>query len=515
VAEDWNDPDHYTAYLFQGGLGLPDRAYYLEDNAKFVELRPKYVAHIASMLRLAGFDDVDTRATRVMQLETAIAKTHWNQVDTQDPSKTNNPWKRADFAAKAPGLDWDAYFAAAGLGGQADFIVAQPSALTGISALTASIPLDAWKDWLAFRAIARAAPYLPKAFVDEDFAFNGKALAGTPQLQERWKRGVNVVNTAMGEAVGHLYVDKYFTPQAKAEAQEIVKNLIAAFDRRIAGNSWMSPPTKEKARAKLHTLTVGIGYPDRWRDYSGLEVRVGDAYGNWARSDLFEYRHELAKLKGPVDRNEWHLLAHQVNALNAPLQNSIIFPAAILEPTFYDPDADPAVNYGAIGGVIGHEITHSFDDTGALFDPQGKLANWWTEADFAAFRARGKALAEQFSKYCPLDICVNGELTLGENIADLGGLAAAYDAYHLSLGGRPAPVIDGFSTDQRIFLGWAQNYRSKFREPTLRRLLLTDPHSPGEYRADIVRNLDPWYPAFEVKPGQKLALPEDQRVRIW
>jgi putative endopeptidase len=515
VAEDWNDPDHYTAYLFQGGLGLPEKSYYLEDNPKFVELRPKYVQHIANMLRLAGFDDVENRATRVMALEAAIAKTHWNQVDTQDAAKTNNPWKRADFNAKAPGLDWDAYFQAAGLGSQADFIVAQPSAVTGISALTATIPLEAWKDWLAFRAIARAAPVLPKAFVHEDFAFNGKALSGTPQLQERWKRGVNVVNTAMGEAVGRLYVEKHFTPEAKARAQEIVKNLIAAFDRRIAANDWMSAPTKEKARAKLATLTVGIGYPDRWRDYSGLEIRAGDAYGNWARSDLFEYRHELGKLKSPVDRNEWHLLPHQVNALNAPMQNSIIFPAAILEPTFYDPNADPAVNYGAIGGVIGHEIVHAFDDLGALFDPQGKLSNWWTEADLKSFKARGKALSDQFAKYCPLDICVNGELTLGENIADLGGLAAAYDAYHLSLGGRPAPVIDGFTADQRIFLGWAQNYRSKFREPTLRRLLLTDPHSPGEYRADIVRNLDPWYPAFEVKAGQKLALPPEQRVRIW
>jgi putative endopeptidase len=467
------------------------------------------------MLRLTGYDDVETRAKRVFDLEAAIARTHWNQVDTADPSKTNNPFKRADFAAKAPGLDWDAYFQAAGLAGQADFIVAQPSAIAGISKLTASEPIEAWKDWLAFRAIARAAPFLPKAFVAEDFAFNGKTLAGTPQLQERWKRGVNVVNNAMGEAVGKLYVEKYFTPQAKAEAQEIVKNLIAAFDKRIAANDWMSPATREKARAKLHTLTVGIGYPDRWRDFSGLEVRAGDAFGNWRRADLFEYRYQLAKLKGPVDRNEWHLLPHQVNALNAPLQNSIVFPAAILEPTFYDPSADPAVNYGAIGGVIGHEITHSFDDTGALFDPQGKLSNWWTEADFANFRARGKALAEQFSKYCPLDICVNGELTLGENIADLGGLNAAYDAYHLSLGGKPAPTIDGFTADQRIFLGWAQNYRSKFREPTLRRLLLTDPHSPGEFRADMVRNLDAWYPAFDVKPGQKLALTPEQRVRIW
>ncbi len=412
-------------------------------------------------------------------------------------------------------LDWGAYLGAAGLAGQANFIVAQPSAVAGISMLTASEPLEAWKDWLAFRAIARGAAFLPKAFVDEDFAFNIKTLAGAPQLQDRWKRGVNVVNNAMGEAVGRLYVGKHFTPEAKAQAQAIVKNLITAFDRRIAANDWMSAETKAKARAKLATLTVGIGYPDTWRDYSRLVVRPGDAYGNWARADLFDYQRNLAKLKGPVDRNTWHLLPHQVNALNAPLQNSIIFPAAILQPTFYDPNADPAVNYGAIGGVIGHEITHAFDDLGALFDPQGRLSNWWTDADLKSFKARGKALADQYSKYCPLDICVNGELTLGENIADLGGIAAAYDAYHLSLGGGPAPTIDGFTADQRIFLGWAQNYRSKYREPTLRRVLLTDPHSPGEYRADIVRNLDPWYPAFDVKPGQKLYLTPEQRVRIW
>ncbi|HEX8234281.1 MAG TPA: M13 family metallopeptidase [Caulobacteraceae bacterium] len=516
VAEDWNAPARYTAYLMQGGLGLPEREYYLSDKPKFAELRPEYRAHIARVLALGGFDRAEERAARVLALETAIARTHWSQTDSADPTKANNPWKRADFAGKAPGIDWDAYFAAAGLAGQASFIVAQSSAVAGISKLAASEPVEAWKDYLAFHALERGSPLLPKAFVEESFAFNGKTLNGTPQLAERWKRGVNATNAALGEAVGRLYVERHFTPEAKAQADEIVRNLIKAFDARIAAVDWMSPATKAKARQKLATLTVGIGYPDRWRDYSGLRIVRGDAYGNWQRAELFDYRRNLAKLSGPVDRNEWHLLPHEVNALNAPLQNSIIFPAAILQPTFFDPAADPAVNYGAIGGVIGHEITHSFDDTGALFDPQGKLANWWTEADFKSFRARGQALAEQYSKYCPLgDVCVNGELTLGENIADLGGLAAAYDAYRISLSGRRGPVIEGFTPEQRVFLGWAQNYRSKFREPTLRRVLLTDPHSPGEYRADTVRNLEGWYQAFGVKPGQKLYLAPERRVRIW
>ncbi|QRK07910.1 M13 family metallopeptidase [Archangium violaceum] len=516
VSEDLNEPSRYAAYLLQGGLGLPDRDYYLVDNARFTEIRQKYQEHIATLLRLAGITDAEARARRVFELERDIARVHWAQVDTQDVAKTNNPWPREELARRAPGLDWDAYLGAAGLGQQREFIIWQPSALTGISKLVGGEPLQTWKDYLTFHAIARAAPYLPKAFVDESFAFNGRVLSGAQQLRERWKRGVDVTSGAMGEAIGKLYVEKYFPPEAKAEADKMVRNIIAAFGQRIDALAWMSPETKQRAKEKLSTLQVGIGHPEKWRDYSGLEIVRGDAYGNAERASRFEYQRNLRKLGKPVDRSEWFMVPQLVNALNSPQQNSIIFPAAILQPPFFDPNADPAVNYGGIGSVIGHEIVHSFDDVGAQFDARGKLANWWTREDAEKFKAASKTLVAQYSAYKPLpDVSVNGELTLGENIADVAGLAIAHDAYRLSLGGRPAPVIDGFSGDQRFFLGFGQVWRNKYREPTLRRILLTDGHSPGEYRASTVRNLDAWYEAFGATPGQALYLAPEQRVRIW
>jgi putative endopeptidase len=516
VVEDLQDTSRYEPYLLQGGLGMPDREYYLAGSAKFAETRAKYEQHVAKMLALAGYSDTAAKARRIVDLETAIAKAHWPVADTNDVSKANARWTLADFQAKAPGLDWPAFFQAAGLAGQPNFGAWQPSAVTGISALVAATPLDTWKDYLAFHAVERGAPFLSKAFVDENFAFQGQTLSGTPQLQARWKRGADFTSAALGEAVGKLYVEKYFSPADKAQAQALVKNILAAFDARIDRLDWMTPATKAKAHEKLATFQVGVGYPDKWRDYSGLEVVRGDAYGNHERAELFEYRRNLAKLGKPVDRGEWYMSPQTVNALNAPLQNSIIFPAAILMPPFFDPNADPAVNYGAIGAVMGHEISHSFDDNGALFDAHGNLRNWWTEADMAHFKASGQKLVAQYDAYQPLpDLHVNGQQTLSENIADLAGLATAYDAYKLSLHGRPAPVLDGFTADQRLFLGWAQNYASKWREPALRRALVTDGHSPGEYRADTVRNLDPWYAAFDVKPAQKLALPPEKRVRIW
>ncbi|WP_374576215.1 M13 family metallopeptidase [Phenylobacterium sp.] len=516
VAEALDDTSRYRPYLLQGGLGMPDREYYLSDNERLTAVRADYEAHIGRVLALAGFDDVAARAKRVLALETAMAKVHWTTVDSSDIDRNKTVWKQADFAAKAPGLDWNAYFTAAGLADQPEFGVWQPSAIAGLAKLVGDQPLQTWRDYLAFHAVEQGAPYLSKAFVDENFAFNGKTLSGVPEQRARWKRGVDATSDALGEAVGQLYVARYFPPQAKAEAQAMVKNILAAFDARIERLDWMTPATKAKAHEKLANFQVGVGYPDKWRDYSGLEVVTGDAFGNHQRAELFEYRRNLAKLGRPVDRGEWYMTPQTVNALNAPLQNSIIFPAAILEPPFFDPAADPAVNYGAIGGVIGHEITHGFDDLGAMFDAQGNLRNWWTPEDLAYFKKASAALISQYDAYQPLpDLKLNGAQTLSENIADLGGLSTALDAYHLSLGGQPAPVIDGFTGDQRVFLGWAQNYRSKARDAALRRQVLTDVHSPGEYRADTVRNLDAWYSAFDVQPDQKLYLPPEGRVRIW
>jgi len=516
VAEDMNDTSKYRPYLMQGGLWLPDRAYYLDDTPRFQEIRAKYKAHMARMFALAGLGDGERRAERVLALETAIARAHWTVDETGNVAKANNVWTRADLFTRAPGIDWDAWLAGAGLDQQPTFGPWQPSAIAGISKLVGSQPLATWKDYLAFHAIARGAPYLPKAFADEHFAFNGTVLAGTPQQRERWKRGVDNTSTALGEAVGKLYVERHFSPEAKAQVEEMVRNILVAFDARIDRLDWMSPQTRAKAKEKLARFRVGVGYPEKWRDYSALRVVRGDAYGNWERSEAFEYRRNLAKLAGPVDRDEWWMTPQTVNALNLPMQNMIVFPAAILEPTFFDPNADAAVNYGAIGGVIGHEVVHGFDDVGALFDAQGNLRNWWTPADMEQFRSRGRALSAQYSAYEPLPgLHLNGDQVLGENIADLAGLAVAYDAYHLSLKGKVPPAIGGFTADQRFYLGWAQNYRTKFREASLRRSVLSGVHSPGEYRAQTVRNQDPWYPAFEVKAGQGLYLAPDQRVKIW
>ncbi len=387
--------------------------------------------------------------------------------------------------------------------------------MSGIAALVGKQPLATWKDYLAFHALDRAAPYLPKAFADAHFAFHGTALSGTPQQQERWKRAVDETDHALGEAVGRIYVGEHFSPETKARAEAMVKNLIVAFGQRIDALEWMTPQTRQRAKAKLAGLQVGVGYPAKWRDYAAFEVRRDDALGNAQRAGVFEYRRNLAKLGQPVDRGEWFLLPQEVNALNVPLENRLIFPAAILQPPFFDGAADDAVNYGAIGAVIGHEISHSFDNSGALFDESGKLANWWTKEDLAHFEAAGAALAAQFDTYKPFpDLAVNGKLTLGENIADVAGLATAYDAYKLAHPGA-GETLDGFSADQRLFLGWAQAWRSKAREPALRNTILTNVHAPGRYRALTVRNLDAWYAAFDVKPGQKLHLEPAQRVKVW
>jgi putative endopeptidase len=516
VDQDLKDNSRYAVYVGQGGLGLPDRDYYLDAaNPKFVEAKAKYKTHIANMLRLAGVSDPEGRAERILGLETKIAQSHWTRVQRRQIENLYNPMTRAELSGKMPGFDWNAYLAAMGLGGVDRVIVAQPSALTGAAKLVGSEPLETWKDYLTFRVIAASAPFLPKAFVDENFAFNGKVLSGTPQLRERWKRGSDIVGGGMGEAVGQLYVARYFPPEAKAKADELVRNLIRAMDLRLQGLAWMAPETKAKARVKLAAFTPKIGYPDKWRDYSALEIRRDDALGNALRAARFDYRRNIAKIGQPIDRAEWGMSPQTVNAYANPLMNEIVFPAAILQPPFFDPNADDAVNYGGIGAVIGHEISHHFDDQGRKFDAKGNLADWWTEKDVAEFKKLTDQMVAQYGAYEALPGAkVNGQLTLGENIADLAGLAIAYDAYQVSLNGKPAPVIDGYTGDQRFFLGFGQVWRTKYRDALLQQLLTVDTHSPGTIRPLVVRNFDAWYEAFDVRDG-KLYLPPEQRIRVW
>jgi len=516
VAPDFNDSDHYTAYLLQGGLQLPDREYYLADDEHMREIRAKYQAHISVMLKLAGFADTDTRATRILELEHAIAQTHRSLAENEDIHKANNPWTHADFEAKAPGLDWAEYFRAAGITQVGKFIVWQPEAFTGESALVASTPLDTWKDWLAYHMLEAYGGVLPKALAEERFAFFGKVLTGTPQQRPRWQRGVFVVNALLGDEVGKIYAQRYFSPEAKAQADAMVANLISAFRKRIDALTWMDPATKAEAEAKLSTLYVGIGYPETWHDYSSFEVKAGDIFGNLWRGNLSDYQREVARLGGMVDRKEWSMTPQTVNAVNLPLQNALNFPAAILQPPFFDPQAPAAVNYGAIGSVIGHEISHTFDTEGSTFDSKGRLRNWWTPADFSHFEAATERLAQQYDTYKPFpDLAVNGKQTLAENIADVAGISAAYDGYHASLAGKTATEQEGFSGDQQFLIAFGQNWGSKTRDAALRQQVLTDPHAPAEYRADTARNIDAWYAAFDVKPGEKLYLAPADRVRIW
>jgi putative endopeptidase len=516
VAQDLDDPKVYVPFLMQGGLALPDRDYYLDPSPRMAEYRTKYQAHVAKLFELAKRADAAAAAKRVLDLEVRIAKAHGTRVDSADVHKGNNHWARADFDKKAPGMDWAAFFEGAGLASATGLVVWQPTAPTGIAAAVKAVPLATWKDYLTAHALDRAAPLLPKAFADESFAFYGTALSGIPTQRDRWKRAVDATSFALGEAVGKLYVEKYFPAAEKQRAAKMVEQLIAAFGRRIDALAWMAPATKEKAKAKLKVLIVGVGYPDTWRDYSGLEIKAGDALGNAQRATLFEYQRNLARIGKPVDRKEWVMVPHLVNAVNMPAMNAMNFPAAILQPPFFDPARPDAMDYGAIGSVIGHEISHSFDDQGAQFDATGKLENWWSKDDFAHFKEASQKLVEQYNGYKPFpDLAVNGKLTLSENIADVAGLAVAYDAYRAAHGGKDAPAVDGMTGDQQFFLSYAQSWRGKYREPALRRRLLTDGHSPAEYRADTVRNLDAWYTAFDVQPGQKLFLAPEARVKMW
>ena len=512
VAQGLADPARNMPYLLQGGLGMPDRVYYLDESPRMAGLRAKYKEHIGAMLKLAGFANAEARAAKVFELEVRIATSHVTREDSADVLKANNKWSAKDFASKAPGIDWRAFFKAARLGGASEFMVWHPGAVTGTAALVGSVDIGTWKDFLAFHQINQHAALLPKAFADQAFEFGGKTLSGTPQQSLRWKRALNATNAAMDDAVGRLYAARYFPASDKTRVKQMVSNIIAAFSKRVDALEWMAPSTKAQAQEKLKTMYVGIGYPDRWKSFAGLTVSPSDAFGNALRAEEFHYARQVAKLGKKVDRTEWAMPPQLVNALNLPLQNAMNFPAAILQPPFYDPKAPDAVNYGAIGSVIGHEISHSFDDQGAQFDASGRLRDWWTKQDLAHFKQASAKLVAQFSAYKPFpDLAVNGQLTLSENLADLGGLAASYDAYHASLAGKPLRA----DVDQQFFIGYAHAWQTKLREPAARRGVLTDGHAPAQYRTAIVRNLDPWYKAFNVQPGQALYLAPAERVRVW
>jgi putative endopeptidase len=516
VTKGLEDASTNMAYLLQGGLAMPSRDYYLSTDKAMVEFRDKYKAYVVALLKQANIADADAKAAKILALETKIAQAQESLIDSEDPHKANNVWNTTDFAKKAPGLAWPEYFKAAGLDQVKQIDAWQAKAIAGLSTLTAHESLDAWKDLLVFHTLDANADLLPKSFADLHFGFYEQTLQGTPQQRERWKRAVEATNTDLGDAVGKLYVAKYFPASSKEQVQTLVKNLVAAFDKGIDNLAWMAPETKAKAKEKLVTLHVGVGYPETWRDYATLEIKPDDALGNSLRASAFEYAYQKAKIGTSIDRGEWWMTPQTVNAVNLPLQNALNFPAAILQPPFFDPKADAAANYGAIGAIIGHEISHSFDNTGSEFDAQGRLVNWWTPADAAHFETATDALAKQFDGYEALPgLHVNGKQTLGEDIADVSGLTAAYAAYHLSLDGKPAPAIDGLSGDQRFFLAFGQDWRSKMRDAALRQRIATDVHAPAHFRAQTVRNIDAWYAAFDVTSGEKLYLAPDQRVKIW
>lgn len=515
VGQDDKQPDVYALSLFQAGLGMPDRDYYLSSDAKLASTRAAYERHLAQMLTLAGEPNAAARAKAVLAFETDIAKTSWTRVDSRDATKTYNKMAVADLTKKAPGFDFATYFA--GMGTPVDsLIVAQPSAVTGIAALIGKAPVEVLRDQMLLRSLDTFADVLPSAFDKEHFAFFETTLSDTPEQEVRWKRAVDFTSNALEDEVGKVYVERYFPPETKAAADQLVKNVIAAMGRRIDALEWMAPETKQKAHEKLAAFTPKIGYPDRWRDYSGLDIKAGDAFGNNLRANQWAHAYNVAKLGKPIYRWEWGMTPMTVNAYANFGMVEIVFPAAILQPPFFDPNADAAVNYGAIGAVIGHELSHHFDDQGSKYDKTGRLTDWWTPADVKAFGERTAALVKQYDAYEPLPgMHVKGALTLGENVADLAGLAVAHDAYIASLNGAKPSVIDGMSADQRFYLGWAQVWRRNYREANLRQRLLTDPHAPSEQRGWIVRNMDPWYAAFQPKEGEKLYLAPNERVRIW
>ncbi len=516
VDADPGEPTRYALFVGQGGLGLPDEEYYrLPEHA---DVLAKYRAHVETMLALAGFADASAQADAVVALETEIAKCHWDKVRTRDMVAMFNPTTAAELAASAPALDWPAFAAAAGVGHVTDLISTQPSFLTDVAKLFTVDRLDAWKSWARWHAVRRLARYLSDAFVDADFAFYGTVMSGTLTIKERWKRGVALVEGALGEAVGKLYVERHFSPVAKARMDELVANLIAAYRASIGRLDWMTEATRTQALEKLSKFRPKIGYPAKWRDYSGLEVG-DDLLANVLASNEFDFDFAVGRLAGPMDLDEWFMTPQTVNAYYHPLRNEIVFPAAILQPPFFDEDADDALNYGGIGAVIGHEIGHGFDDQGSTCDGDGRLRDWWTAADREAFERRTKALVDQYEGLEPAEtpgFGVNGQLTIGENIGDLGGLGIAYLAWQIAVGDDVPAGADGYTAAQRLFLSYAAVWQAKSRPETMRLRLATDPHSPAEFRCNqVIRNVDAFYAAFGVGPGDRLWLDPADRVKIW
>ncbi len=517
VGLDERNPNRYITNMVHAGLGLPEREYYRRTDGEFPNIRREYEAHIARLLTLAGQSNAAAQARRIVALETQIAERHWPIADRRNRDRTYNLKTRAEIRAIAPNFPWDAAFEAQGLGAVQEVVISELSAMGPLANLYVQTPVSTWKSYLTYHLARNNAPILPKPFDDEVFAFYGTTLSGQPQQRERWKRAVQAVNGALGEAIGAIYVQRHFPPASKQQMSDLVENLRRAYGERIDQLSWMSAETKVAAREKLATFRPKIGYPDRWRDYSALEVRPNDAFGNAKRQAAFDWNHDLERLGRPTDKDEWFMTPQTVNAYYNPVFNEIVFPAAILQPPFFDANADPAVNYGAIGGVIGHEMGHGFDDQGAKSDAQGVLRDWWSASDVAAFTQVTDRLVAQYDAFSPLEgINVNGRLTLGENIGDNGGLQVSRHAYTLSLNGEAAPTLDGMTGDQRFFLGWAQAWRALIRDAALRNQILTDPHSPAVYRCNgTVRNMDSWYDAFNVQPGDALYLAPADRVTIW
>lgn len=517
VIEDFKDPKRYMLATWQGGLGLPDREYYFTDDAKSKELRTKYVMHIEKTLALAGIADAKKKSVEIMSLETLLASKQMKKEETRNMSGLYNKYAVTRLNTLMPDFDWNGLLAEAGVKNPDSLVVTQVAYTKDLNAIIKNTPIDIWKTYLKWSLVNGAAGSLNTALDEENFHFNGTVLNGVPKQRPQWRRGVGVVNGSLGEMVGKLYVEKHFSPEAKARMLVLVGNLLKSYETSITNLDWMSAETKKEALKKINKFTPKIGYPDKWRDYSSLKIVKDDLYGNLKRSTAFEYNRMINKLGKPVDRTEWGMTPQTVNAYYNPPLNEIVFPAAILQPPFFDMNADDAVNYGGIGAVIGHEIGHGFDDQGSTFDGDGVMRNWWTKNDLSEFKKRTGALVAQYSGFKVFsDLNVNGEFTLGENIGDLGGLTIALKAYHASLNGKQAPVLDGFNGDQRVFIGWGQVWLNKAREQALRKQVGTDPHSPATFRVNgVVRNIPEFYTAFNVKPGDSLYLAPDKRVKIW